>query len=376
VNTLAETEWVDTVVIGGGQAGLTLGYHLKKQGRSFVILDANERIGGAWRKRWDSLVLFTPARYDGLPGMPFPASGGSFVTKDQMADYLEAYAAHFELPVRTGVTVDRLARSDEGFEVSSGATSLRADNVIVAMGNHQVPWRPTFADELDPSIAQLHANDYRNPAQLADGDLLVVGVGNSGAEIALDVRRGDPGRERQIWLAGKESGAVPFRLEPFIARNVLVRVVRFVGHHILTVRTPIGRRLRPKLLRVAAPLVRVKRGDFPRARVQRVPRVVGVRDGLPILGDGRVVDVANVVWCTGYRPGFSWIDLPILGDRQEPAHARGVVETVPGLYFVGLHFLYAMTSDTITGMQRDAKRIASQLASRSSTHERRAVVSR
>jgi putative flavoprotein involved in K+ transport len=274
------------------------------------------------------------------------------------------------------VTVDRLARSDDGFEVSSGATSLRADNVIVAMGNHQVPWRPTFADELDPSIAQLHANDYRNPAQLADGDLLVVGVGNSGAEIALDVRRGDPGRERQIWLAGKESGAVPFRLEPFIARNVLVRVVRFVGHHILTVRTPIGRRLRPKLLRVAAPLVRVKRGDFPRARVQRVPRVVGVRDGLPILGDGRVVDVANVVWCTGYRPGFSWIDLPILGDRQEPAHARGVVETVPGLYFVGLHFLYAMTSDTITGMQRDAKRIASQLASRSSTHERRAVVSR
>ncbi|MGZ4619575.1 MAG: flavin-containing monooxygenase [Frankiaceae bacterium] len=350
---------IDTVVVGGGQAGLTVGYYLTRKHRPFVILDAYPRVGDAWRNRWDSLLLFTPARYDGLPGMRFPASAGTFIGKDQMADYLESYAHKFELPVCTGVRVIRIARDGDAFLVSTNGGDIRAANVVVAMGNHQVPSTPSFARDLDDGIVQLHSKDYRNPAQLREGPVLLVGVGNSGADIAMEVVRYHP-----TWLAGKESGAVPFRIEPFIARNGLVRGVRFVGQHVLTVRSPLGRKLRPRLLKTAAPLVRVKPKDLVAAGVQRVGRVTGAEDGLPVLEDGRVLEPANVIWCTGYRPGFSWIDLPILGDRQEPAHEAGIVTQAPGLYFVGLHFLYAMTSDTITGMQRDAKRVVRHLARR------------
>ncbi|MFN2388464.1 MAG: flavin-containing monooxygenase [Actinomycetota bacterium] len=352
-------ESIDTVIIGGGQAGLSVGYYLAKQHRGFAILDANDRVGDAWRKRWDSLLLFTPARFNGLPGMRFPAAGDKYITKDEMADYLEAYAARFELPVRSGVTVGRLSPDGNRFVVSASDQTFHADNVVVAMGNSQVPWIPPFATDLDPSIVQLHSKDYRNPSQLQDGPVLVVGAGNSGADIAIEVVN-----THETWMAGKESGHIPFRIDTVVARHLLSRIVRFVGHRVLTVRTPIGRKVRPKRLAAAAPLVRVKPKDLIAAGVQRGPRVVGVRDGLPVLEDGRVVEVTNVIWCTGFRPGFSWIDLPILGDRQEPAHERGIVATIPGLYFVGLHFLYSMTSETITGVPRDAKRIAKLIAAR------------
>ena len=350
---------VDTVVIGGGQAGLAVGYYLAKQGRSFVILDANERVGDAWRNRWDSLLLFTPARLDGLPGMRFPAPGDKFITKDEMADYLEAYAQRFQLPVRGGMRVERLSRNGSGFLISAGGNRFHAENVVVAMGSSQAPRVPPYAKELDPEIVQLHSKDYRSPSQLRDGAVLVVGAGNSGADIAIEVVKSHP-----TWMAGKESAHIPFRIETFLARHLLLRIVRFVGHRVLTVRTPIGRKVRPKLLSKGRPLVRVKPKDLIAAGVERVPRVVGVRDGLPVLEDGSIVEVKNVIWCTGFLPGFSWIDLPILGDRQEPAHSRGLVADLPGLYFVGLHFHYSATSETITGVSRDAKRIAMHVASR------------
>jgi len=228
------------------------------------------------------------------------------------------------------------------------------------MSNCQEPWIPSFARELDPSITQIHSKNYRNPSQLRDGAVLVVGGGNSGADIATELIQSRP-----TFMSGKESGHIPFHIETFVARNFLVRMVRFVGHRVLNIRTPIGRKLRPKLLTMAAPLVRVKPKELVDAGVERVSRVVGVSDGLPLLEDGRTLDVANVVWCTGFRPGFAWIDLPILGDRQEPAHEGGVVHDYPGLYFVGLHFLYAMTSETVTGVARDARRITREIARRS-----------
>lgn len=354
---------IDTVVIGGGQAGLSVGYYLAKQSRPFVILDANKRVGDSWRNRWDSLRLFTPARFNGLPGMDFPASRDKFVTKDEMADFLEEYAARFELPVQGGQAVDRLSRLGDRLIVSAGDESFEANNVVVAMGNCQSPWVPSFAQELDSRIVQMHSKDYRNPSQLGDGPVLVVGGGNSAADIAIEVAQ-----DRPTWMAGKESGHVPFRIETFVARHLLIDIVRFVGHHVLSVRTPIGRKIRPKLLHQAAPLVRIKPKDLDAAGVQRVPRVSGVREGVPLLDDGRTLEIANVIWCTGFRPGFSWIDLPLLGDRQEPAHERGVVPSEPGLYFVGLHFLYSLTSETITGVQRDAKRIAKEIAARAPTH--------
>jgi putative flavoprotein involved in K+ transport len=354
-----QIERVDTVVIGGGQAGLAVGRQLQQRGRRFVILDAYPRVGDAWRKRWDSLLLFTPARYCGLPGMRFPASGGTFVTKDEMADYLEAYARRFDLPIHTNTRVDGLTRDGEHFRVTAGDKSFQADNVVVAMANFQQPKRPPFADMLDARIVQIHSHEYKNPSQLADGPVLVVGVGNSGADIAMEVVRHHP-----TWLAGKESAAVPFRIEPFLARNLLIRGVRFVGHHVLTVRTPIGRKVRPHFLLSAAPLVRVKPRDFVPAGITRVGRIVDARDGLPVTEEGQTLDAANIIWCTGYRPGFSWIDLPVIGDRQEPQHERGVLAQEPGLYFVGLEFVYSATSATITGVARDARRVVKHLTSR------------
>ena len=357
--TAADLERFETVIIGGGQAGLSVGYHLKVQGRPFVILEANERIGDSWRKRWDSLSLFTPACYDGLSGWPFPADGWTFPTKDEMADYLEAYTERFELPVRTGVRVEGLSKNAGQFVVSAGGKLFKADNVVVAMADYQRPQVPAFGSGLDSGIVQLHSYDYRNPSQLQDGDVLIVGAGNSGAEISLEVSR-----THSTWLSGRDTGHIPFRIEGAASRLLLAPLaLRFVFHRVLTVNTPVGRRARPKILANGAPLIRVKPADLDAAGVERVPRVVGARDGSPLLKDGRVLEVANIIWCTGFHPGFSWINLPIF-EAGKPVHERGVVAGEPGLYFVGLDFLYAMSSVMVHGVGRDAEYIARHISRR------------
>jgi putative flavoprotein involved in K+ transport len=350
----------ETVIIGGGQAGLATGYHLARLGRSFVILEADRRIGDAWRRRWDSLHLFTPARHDGLPGWKFPAKGWSFPSRDDMADYLEAYAARFGLPVRTGMPVDGVTgNSDGGFVVTAAGRRFEADNVVVATGAYQLPTVPGFASQLDPGIVQLHSSDYRGPWQLRDGGVLVVGAGNSGAEIALE-----SAGAHQVWLSGREVGAIPFRMGGLPSRLLLERLaLRVLFHRVLTVRTPMGRKMRARMGARGTPLIRIRPEELPAAGVERVARVAAVRDGQPVLEDGRVLEVANVVWCTGFHHDFSWIDLPGLGDG-EPAHGRGVVEGQPGLYLVGLHFLYAMSSAMIQGVGRDAAYIARHIAAR------------
>jgi putative flavoprotein involved in K+ transport len=358
---LREAERVETLVIGGGQAGLSVGYHLAQLGLPFLILEANERIGDSWRSRWDSLRLFTPARFDGIPGMPFPAGGNVFPSKNQMADYLESYAAHFALPVRTGVAVDRLSREGDRYVVTAGDHRFEARQVVVAMATYQRRSIPSFAHELDQLIVQLHSSDYRNLSQLDDGPVLIVGAGNSGSEIALETARaGLP-----TWLSGRDVGYVPFRIDGRAARMGLSRLVlRFVFHRVLTTDTPMGRKLRPKIIGQGAPLIRVKPEDLAAAGVVRVPRTVGVRNGMPLLADDSTVDVANVIWCTGYHPGFSWIDLPVFGNDGEPRQRRGVVSAEPGLYFVGLHFLYAMSSTMIHGVGRDAEHVARSIAAK------------
>jgi putative flavoprotein involved in K+ transport len=352
------TERINTVVIGGGQAGLSVGYHLKKRGVPFVILDASARVGDVWRNRWDSLRLFTPAKFSSLDGMPLPADPNAFVTKDEMGNYLEAYARHFALPVRCGVRVERLSRLGDRFLVVAGDVQLEADNVVVAMANYQRARVPAFARELNPRIVQAHSLDYRNPGQFQPGGVLVVGAGNSGAEIALEAVRG-----HRTWLAGRDTGEVPFDIEGRAARLLLMRLVlRVMFHYVLNVRTPMGRKARAELLHAGGRLIRTKRRNLAAAGIELLPRVAGVTNGLPVLDDGRVLDVANVVWCTGFHPGFSWIDLPIFGPDGEPEHELGVVTREPGLYFVGLHFLSAMSSVMIHGVGRDAARIAGRIA--------------
>jgi putative flavoprotein involved in K+ transport len=352
-----DAERYDTVVIGGGQAGLKAGYYLARTGRPFVILDAHERVGDAWRKHWDSLRLFTPARFNGLPGWRFPARPYSFPTKDEMADYLEAYAKKFDLPVRHGVTVDRVARHGDRFVITAGEVNFEANNVIVATGANRVPMTPAFAAELDDRIVQMHSGQYKNPSQLRDGGVLVVGVGNSGAEIAYELVA-----TRPTWLAGKESGQVPV---PHGGKRmrVMFPLIRFIGHFVLSYGTPIGRKDIPKLRTKADQLIRRRTKDLAAAGIERVPRVAGVRDGLPLLADDRTLDVANVVWCTGYRQDYSWIDLPAFELDGEPIHTRGVSKE-PGLYFVGLSFQYSFSSEALPGRGRDAEFVVKHLVNR------------
>ena len=353
-----DPERFDTVIVGGGQAGLATGYHLARLGRPFVILDAGRRVGDPWRARWDSLRLYTPARYSGLPGWGFPAADWHYPTRDEVADYLEASAARFELPVRHGVRVDGLTRSGDRYLVTAGGRRFEADNVVVAAGAYAQPRVPEFAPELGPDILQLHSSRYLRPDQLRQGGVLVVGAANSGAEIAVEVAGAHP-----TWLSGRHPGSEPTRAGSRLDR-LLTPPFWFFISRVLSVDTPVGRKLRPKLMGAGAPLARVKRRDVAAAGIERVPRTVGTRDGLPLLEDGRTLEVANVVWCTGYRSDFSWIDLPILDPEGEPRHDRGVVAAQPGLYFVGLFFLTAVASSLVGGVGPDAERTAAAIAAR------------
>jgi len=348
-----QIEDVQTVVIGAGQAGLSVGYFLAHRGLPSVILDANERVGDAWRNRWDSLRLFTPARFDGLAGMPFPAHSDYFPTKNEMGDYLESYAAKFNLPVRTRTKVDSISREGNEYIVNAGARRFRAEHVVIAMASYQHPRIPAFASEIDNGITQLHSKDYRSPNQLQEGDVLIVGAGNSGAEIAMDIVR-----RHRTWMSGRSTGHVPFRIDGLAARLFLYRLIlRFVFHRLLTINTPIGRKARVKVLSQGGPLIRVKPKDLENAGVNRVPRVTGIRRGLPVLADDRILDVRNVIWCTGFDPGFSWIQLPVFDETGMPKHQGGVAIGEPGLYFIGLPFIYAFSSTMIHGVGRDAERI-------------------
>jgi len=359
VKRLEDTGQFGTIIVGGGQAGLATGYHLARRGLPFVILDAGDRVGDSWRNRWDSLRLFTPARYDSLPGMKFPAPGFSYPSKDETASYLEAYAANFDLPVRSGVKVDRLFKERDRFVVTAGDFRFEADNVVVASGAYHNPRVPEFAADLDPAIVQLHSSQYRDPSQLREGGVLVVGAGNSGAEIALE-----SSRHHRTWLSGRDTGQEPTRAGSLPDR-LLTPFIWFLATRVTNVRTPIGRKVRDRFLDPprGIPLGRVRRKDILAAGIERVPRTESVRDGYPVLEGGRILEVSNVIWCTGFVPDWPWIDLPIFGANGFPMHDRGVVEMQPGLYFMGVLFLSTLSSALLGGVGRDAEHIARHIMS-------------
>jgi putative flavoprotein involved in K+ transport len=351
-------EHTETVIVGAGQAGLSTGYHLKRRGRAFMILDGNTRVGDNWRQQWDSLQLYSPARYDRLPGLPFPAKPWSFPGKDDLADYLESYAATFELPVRTGTRVERLVpRDGGGYRITTPTGVIDCANVVVATGSFgRTPYVPAFAAGLDPTILQMHSSQYRRPSQLTDGPVLVVGASHSGTDIAYEVAQ-----THETTLAGRDCGQIPPRPES-LAMKAIFPVIVFGWRHVATRRTPIGRKVMPHVRFHGAPMLRVKRSDLAARGVRRVlARVEGVRDGRPALDDGTVFDVSTVIWCTGFRQVFNWIELPVFSPDGWPREYRGVVDEAPGLYFCGLAFQYAFASMVLPGVGRDADYIARRI---------------
>jgi putative flavoprotein involved in K+ transport len=367
-STGAGPERLGTVVVGAGQTGLATAYFLGRKGVPCVVLDAHLRVGDQWRQRYDSLLLNTPARYDGLPGLPFPAPRHSYPSGAEMGDHLERYVEEMGIAVRSGVSVHGVDQQPDGtWRLSTTDGELVAENVVMACGAEQQPRVPDAGARLDPGIRQLHSSTYRGPGQLLPGPVLVVGAGQSGADIALEIVRAG----HETWLSGREMPEVPV---PFGSRRMRLGlpVLWFLANHVFTVRTPMGRRMQPAVRRGGtAPLLRVRRADLASAGVHLTEaRTVGADDGRPVLDDGTVLDVADVVWCTGFRQAFGLVRPDITGEDGYPRGDGGIVDDAPGLYYVGLLFQTAFASMLVGGAGRDARRVAAHIAVRARRRSR------
>ncbi len=356
------TQHIETLIIGAGQAGLSTGYHLQRMNRPILIVDANERIGDNWRRHYDSLRLYTPAKYSGLPGMAFPGEDRwRYPGRDDVAEFLERYAIGWDLPVRMSTRVDRLvAGPADGYTAIIGDETITCDNVVVATGTFgRTPNVPDFATALDPGVRQLHSSKYRRPEQLQPGSVLVVGASHSGTDIAHETALTHP-----TILCGRDCGQIPV---PWDSRrtHVALPVLVFMWRHLVTRRTPIGRKAMPHIRSHGGPMIRVKRKDLAARGVQRhTARVAGVTDGRPVLDDGTVLDVQNVIWCTGFKQVFDWMEVPIFESDGWPREYRGVCDEAPGLFFCGLSFQYAFGSMVFPGVGRDAEYVARKIAAR------------
>jgi putative flavoprotein involved in K+ transport len=342
---------LDVVVVGGSQAGLAMAWHLTQQGRRFVVLEAGPEVGQAWRSRWDSLKLFTPAQYDALPGMAFPAPADTYPTKDPVADYLQAYVAAFDLPVRRNAEVTGLTRTDEGFEVQTADQSYRARQVVVATGPFQVPFVPPMAARLDPSVTQVHSAGYRNPQALPDGPVLVVGGGNSGFQIAEELAA-------TCTVDLSIATTYPMLPQRLGGRDLFWWLTRLGLMHVTVTSRP-GRRMRRRDF-----VIGTNRRRLERAGVRFRPRLVDAEGRTVRFADHRLLeDVGVVVWATGYRPDYAWIHVPGVVREGQVVHRRGVTE-VPGLYFLGLSWQHTRGSALLGFVNDDAAYLADRVASR------------
>jgi putative flavoprotein involved in K+ transport len=339
---------LDVVVVGGGQSGLAMAWHLQRQGLNFVVLEAGPELGHTWRSRWDSLKLFTPAQYDALPGMAFPAPADTYPAKDPVADYLQAYAKAFDLPVRLNARATSLVQTDGGFEVKAAGQTYRARQVVVATGPFQVPFVPPQARGLDPSVAQVHSADYRNPEHLPEGPVLVVGGGNSGFQIAEELAA-----TRQVDLS--IATRYPMLPQRPAGRDLFWWLTR-LGLLRVTVTSRPGRRMSRRDFVIGTNRRRLE-GKGVRFR----PRLVDAEGRTVRFADHRLLeDVGVVVWATGYRPDYGWIEVPGVVREGHVVQRRGVAE-VPGLYFVGLSWQHTRGSALLGFVQQDAAYVADRI---------------
>jgi len=341
---------LDVVVVGGSQAGLAMAWHLAQQGLRFVVLEAAGELGHTWRSRWDSLKLFTPAQYDALPGMAFPAPADTYPTKDPVADYLQAYGAAFDLPVRLNAKVTELRRLEDGsFEVRTADATYRARQVVVATGPFQVPFVPPPAAKLDASVTQVHSADYRNPQALPDGPVLVVGGGNSGFQIAEELAAT---RTVDLSIATKD----PMLPQRLAGRDLFWWLTR-LGLLRVTVNSRPGRRMSRRDF-----VIGTNRKRLERAGVRFRPRLVDAEGRTVRFADHSLLeDVGVVVWATGYRSDYAWIQVPGVVREGHVVHRRGVTE-VPGLYFLGLSWQHTRGSALLGFVNDDAAYLADRIA--------------
>jgi putative flavoprotein involved in K+ transport len=344
----AVSDHLDVIVVGGSQAGLAIGYFLAQQGRKFAILEAAAEPAAAWRARWDSLKLFTPARYSSLPGLPFPGDPDRYPGRDDVASYLTEYARHFALPVVLGSRVRAIHRNEGRYLVELDGRSYTADQVVVATGPFQVPFVPPIAEHLGQDVFQLHSTQYRAPGDLPDGPVLVVGGGNTGFQIAEELSA-----TREVHLSiGSRQTPLPQRI---LGRDLFWYLEK-TGLIRKSTHTRIGRRLqgRDTLIGSNPRTLRKRHG------VRLHPRAVEASGRTIRFSDGSGLDVSAVIWATGFRNDHSWIDAPIFDGQHRVAHRRGVTDS-PGLYFLGLTWQHTRGSALIGWVGDDARHLADQI---------------
>jgi putative flavoprotein involved in K+ transport len=339
----------DVVVVGAGQAGLAMGYFLARQDRRFVILDGADSIGSAWRARWDSLTLFTPRRYDSLPGLAFPGGPDGYPTRDEVIEYLERYAKTFALPIELNSRVRKLSAEGGSYGVEVDGEVLHADQVVVATGPFQTPFLPEMARGLVPGVVQMHSTGYRKPSDVPGGTVLIVGGGNTGFQIAKELSP-----THGVHLAvGSRQTPLPQRI---LGRDLFWWLTKF-GVLEKTVDSRFGRRAQHRDTLV---------GSRPRELRRRYgvilrPRAVSASGRTLGFADGSEVDVDAVIWATGYRPDYAWIDLPVFGPDGRLQHRRGVTDA-PGVYFLGLTWQHTRGSALLGWVKDDAEFLTGQIA--------------